>query len=128
MKSKFQQITLTITNTANIMNNTKTKSPNDIIREKIKAKGISVNNVSLAQLELLHKELSISLEKSGNYDGTYRMNPLDDYRYMTCRTNQWESREAVSFNRDGFIGFCGWADSKNTKPILDGVLNWLEKI
>ena len=27
-------------------------------------------------------------------------------------------REAISFNEDGFIGFCGWADGHNSAPIL----------
>ena len=46
--------------------------------------------------------------------------------YQTCSTDQWEGREAVSFNRDGFIGFAGWADSSNVRPILDGVEKWLD--
>lgn len=39
----------------------------------------------------------------------------------------FENREAVSFNEDGFIGFCGWADSKNERAILDGFYRWLNE-
>jgi hypothetical protein len=37
----------------------------------------------------------------------------------------FEGREAVSFNEDGFIGFCGWADSRNERAILDGFYRWM---
>ena len=45
--------------------------------------------------------------------------------FMECCTDQWECREAVSFNHDGFVGFAGWADNRNIRPILDGVEEWL---
>lgn len=38
---------------------------------------------------------------------------------------QWTGREAVSFNPDGFIGFCGWADTRNSQPILAAFMEWL---
>ena len=38
----------------------------------------------------------------------------------------FKDREAISFNRDGFIGFCGWASSKNAMPIYDAFDKWLE--
>lgn len=38
---------------------------------------------------------------------------------------QWTGREAISFNPDGFIGFCGWADTQNSQPILTGFKKWL---
>ena len=37
---------------------------------------------------------------------------------------QWHGREAVSFNSDGFIGFCGWADSTNSQPIYRAWCRW----
>ncbi len=36
----------------------------------------------------------------------------------------FEDREAITFNKDGFIGFCGWADGHNTKPFVDGFKEW----
>lgn len=29
-------------------------------------------------------------------------------------------------NQDEFIGFCGWADDNNTKPITDGFIEWCD--
>lgn len=34
-------------------------------------------------------------------------------------------REAISFNDDGFIGFCRWADSHNSMPILKAFSDWV---
>ena len=49
----------------------------------------------------------------------YKMNPdggiAKAYLKIDC-PGQWNGREAVSFNSDGFIGFCGWADSQNSQP------------
>lgn len=39
----------------------------------------------------------------------------------------FEGREAVSFNEDGFIGFCGWADSRNERAILEGFYRWMQE-
>ena len=45
---------------------------------------------------------------------------------IECRSFYFDDREAVSFNRDGFIGFAGWADSKHIRPILDGFEEWVD--
>ena len=39
--------------------------------------------------------------------------------------DQWNGREAISFNSDGFIGFCGWADTQNSHPFLNAFRRWL---
>jgi len=98
---------------------------NDDAREAIAKAGITSDNVTDDQLIMLWHRLSLRLRNSGNYNGTYKMNAPTDAKFMTCSTEQWDEREAVSFNRDGFIGFAGWADSSNIRPILDGVSDWL---
>jgi len=40
----------------------------------------------------------------------------------------FRDREAISFNRDGFIGFAGWADSSNVKPFISAFIKWCDKI
>ena len=101
---------------------------NEHARELIAFAGITTDNVTDDQLVMLWHSLSARLRNSGNYNGTYAMNKPADLMFMTCRTEQWDEREAVSFNRDGFIGFAGWSDSKNIGPILLGVGDWLEKM
>lgn len=42
----------------------------------------------------------------------------------------FSDREAISFNRDGFIGFAGWADDAddtNVQPFLRGFMRWLRE-
>ena len=46
------------------------------------------------------------------------------YLKIDC-PGEWSGREAVSFNPDGFIGFCGWADTQNSQPILSAFMEWL---
>ncbi len=101
---------------------------NDEARKLIADAGITRENITEEQLILLWVELDKKLQDSKNYNNTYRMNARINTYYMTCRTHQWENREAISFNRDGFIGFAGWADSNNIRPILDGVESWLNKL
>lgn len=35
-------------------------------------------------------------------------------------------REAITFNEDGFIGFCGWADGYNLIPFIIGFKEWCD--
>lgn len=37
----------------------------------------------------------------------------------------FKRREAISFNSDGFIGFAGWADSRNVQPFLKVFKEWV---
>lgn len=99
---------------------------NDEIRELIKAKGITVDNVTQDQLNDLLKRLSKKLRDSGCFNGTFRMKSRKGSRYMTCKSYYFDGREAVSFNSDGFIGMAGWAGSKNIQPIRDAVIEWAE--
>lgn len=49
--------------------------------------------------------------------------------FLSDEDGEWlafESREAISFNRDGFIGFAGWSDSKNVQPFLIAFDEWME--
>ncbi len=101
---------------------------NDEIRVLIKDKNITTENVTRKQLIELHNILSSKLESSECFDGAFRMNLLkldDNNKYMTCKSDYFEDREAISFNRDGFIGMAGWADSKNITPIREAVVEWL---
>ena len=95
-------------------------------REEIAKVGITRDNITTEQMKQLHLCLSESLSQSGLFDGTYEMNDFTEGDlHLTCRTNLWDSREAVTFNCDGFIGFAGWASTTNTQPILNGIQMWL---
>lgn len=38
----------------------------------------------------------------------------------------FEGREAISFNGDGFVGFAGWASTKNVLPFYRAFSAWLD--
>jgi len=44
--------------------------------------------------------------------------------FLYLNSHYFTQRECISFNEDGFIGFCGWADLKNTAPILRAFIKW----
>ncbi|MCH3943039.1 MAG: hypothetical protein LKE37_05050 [Atopobiaceae bacterium] len=48
--------------------------------------------------------------------------------YIYISGSYFKKREAVSFNEDGFIGFCGWADSNNSRPIYEGFEAWVDQV
>ncbi len=40
-------------------------------------------------------------------------------------SDYFDNRECLTLNRDGFIGFCGWADDTNRVPIIEGFIEFL---
>ncbi len=38
----------------------------------------------------------------------------------------FDDREAITFNEDGFIGICGWADGYNLTPFVLGFKDWCD--
>lgn len=80
----------------------------------------------------LRDRISAALRSSGLIEG-FRANPAPkvkvegDQRFaeITCAAYYFTKREAVGFNRDGFIGFARWADDKNVQPILEAFCGWV---
>lgn len=101
---------------------------NDQIREMLSERGVTVASVTSDQLKDLHQRLSEKLAASDCFRGTYKMNPMDDEKFMTCQASYFSCREAVSFNPDGFIGMAGWASSSNVAPIREAVIEWADSI
>lgn len=61
------------------------------------------------------------------YKGTY--DPITGSMvcaFLTGKGEYFDAREVISFNRDGFIGFCGAADSENTAPVLAAFVEWCD--
>lgn len=46
--------------------------------------------------------------------------------YLYMNSHYFTRRECISFNKDGFIGFAGWADQRNTNPIIDAFIKWCD--
>ena len=47
--------------------------------------------------------------------------------FLSCDGSYFTGREAISFNSDGFIGFCGWADDKNSTPFFVAFYRWVNE-
>lgn len=47
---------------------------------------------------------------------------------LTIKGTYFDKREAITFNRNGFIGFAGWASSDNTKPFIYGFIKWCDEL
>lgn len=58
-------------------------------------------------------------------DERYDENGGVEYAFIRCDGNYFDDREAISFNSDGFIGFCCWADSKREDVFMSAFVDWL---
>ena len=103
---------------------------NDEVREILSSKNITSGNVTVEQVQRLRKILNKNLKESGIHNGTARLTKfkLRNYKFLEIQTSDWKGRECVSFNRDGFIGFAGWAGTNNLKPILGAVIEWSSEL
>lgn len=96
---------------------------------------ITYAEIDEAALLDLRDRLDAALRASGLIDGTYRMRRVrpvwegtvaHPWAALRCRSRYFASREAVTFNPEGFVGFAGWADDDNVVPVLKGFLEWVD--
>ena len=50
------------------------------------------------------------------------------YAFLKVKGSYFDSREAISFQRNGFIGFGGELSSNNVQPILEAFCEWCDSI
>jgi len=105
---------------------------NDEVREVFAKSGLDYSILSHINLERLRYLINSEMVESRLFNGEYRCDRKihlePKWAGLTCSSDYFEEREAVSFNRDGFIGFAGWASSKNVQPILDGFVLWVKEM
>lgn len=106
-------------------------------RQKFKDAGLTYAVITPAALRLLRSAINQRMKDSGLIRGTFRcrergvIQTSKSGRFfagINCRSFYFDNREAVSFNDDGFIGFAGWSDDENIKPILEGFCEWVETL
>lgn len=101
-------------------------------RQYFKAKGLDYKHLTRGNLQELRRKINACMISSRCIKGTFRCKQRPEFRPdyfwagIKCRSFYFNDREAVSFNPDGFIGFAGWADSTNIRPILDGFEQWVD--
>jgi len=106
-------------------------------REFFKNRGLSYDSVHegdiLILCMMLQKELkksttagetSVTMTLSKKVDMKKKSNGSITECYIYMNAHYFTRRECISFNRDGFIGFAGWADQGNTNPLLRAFLEW----
>ena len=107
----------------------------DAGRDYFKACGHTYADLNVASLRRLRIVINRHLKTSGLMNNSYRCFPRVKLREVPygshklcgeiwCNSFYFQKREAVTFNPDGFIGFAGWADDENVKPIVGGFIEW----
>ena len=66
------------------------------------------------------------VNRSKTYKAKFDERGMMIHAFITGSGEYFDSREVISFNRDGFIGFCGAADTKNTAPVLAAFIEWCD--
>lgn len=111
----------------------------DHARNYFREKGLSYDSINegdiLTLVMMIQQELKKS-NKAGETSVTMRLSEKIDMKrksngaiiscYLYMNSHYFTRREAISFNRDGFIGFAGWADQGNTNPLLRAFLGWCD--
>lgn len=122
----------------------------DEAREYFKSKGLTYAMVTADDIEILRDMLNIKFsqqridriqdmrERPGRgkpiywdyvhsrIKGSWNKNGTMASAYLFGKGAYFDSREVISFDRDGFIGFCGAADSQNTEPVLEAFTEWCD--
>jgi len=68
--------------------------------------------------------VKMTLDKLKKNDYNYLEDGSIECCFLKVSSDYFKGREAISFNKDGFIGFAGWASSNNEKPITDAFKKW----
>lgn len=105
----------------------------DEARSLFASSGLTYSVLSKSSLESLRQLIEAEMQTAKLIDGSLRMRKVCRVRTtklgteasLRCKTHYFEDREAVTFNRNGFIGFAGWADDENIQPVLAGFTAWL---
>lgn len=105
----------------------------DAARQVWRDTGLDPSDLTPGDLASLRRSIDREMRRSDLIRGTLRMGGRVRTRRengrvvlaeLRCRSDYFEDRQAVSFERDGFIGFAGWADEVNVQPVLRGFVSW----
>jgi len=111
-------------------------------RNKFQGSGLSYDILDEPKIRLLYKMLGEELKFFQKYEDDQKMEmtlsrKLDMFvsnegkfqrAFMYVNGSYFKRREAISFNPGGFIGFGGWASSKNVQPMVRAFVKWCDKL
>lgn len=102
----------------------------DDARTLFASSGIRIEDLNAEKLSDLRKRIDGKMKESELISGTFRtvsrLSKAGGSVSIRCKSRYFDDREAVTFNPDGFIGFAGWADDTNIKPILEAFNEWVQ--
>ena len=115
---------------------------NEEARQYFRDKGLSYHDITegdiLSLLMLLNREIKKSNKAGETSVSTMHMSSKINMKkrtngtiikcFLYVNSHYFTRREAISFNEDGFIGFAGWADQRNTNPLLRAFLRWCDDL
>lgn len=114
----------------------------DECRQKFKDLGLTYNDITegdiLTLVMILNTQIKLSNKVGETSVNTMRLSPELEIRtnedgtikhcYLYMSSHYFDNRECITFGKDGFIGFAGWADSGNLKPIIRSFTQWCDVI
>lgn len=112
----------------------------ELARDYFKKCDLTYDDITMNDLYKLIQILNIKIAEAGSC--MLMMNePKLRGRYTNVKLNKsgklvfaelrvkgtyFNDREAITFNDDGYIGFCGWADGYNLTPFVMGFKEWCD--
>lgn len=112
---------------------------NDEAREYWKDSGLTYDVVKERDIAMLKLWIGQEYSEEGthNSDITVELYGSDAFFYKAVdsslkrgtiylKSSDWNGREGISFNRDGFIGFCGGLSTRNTQPAIRAFVKWVD--
>lgn len=129
-----------------LINNEKIITESDKARQRFIDKDLTYKDITYSDFLLLYWTVQKAFEKHNKlerqkpkHERNYLMKVAQKPQYIKGKTgmkkafikvvcDNYTTREAISFNENGFIGFAGWADSHNIKPITRAFMYWASAI
>jgi len=114
----------------------------DECREHFKSLGLSYDDITdgdiLALVLILNREIKMANKSGETSVNTMRLSSKMVIKhkpdgtisecYLYLNSHYFTRRECISFNKDGFIGLCGWADIGNSNPVKRAFLQWADDL
>lgn len=111
-------------------------------RDKFKNSGLSYGVIDEPKIRLLYKMLGDELKYFRKHEDDCKIKMMlsrkldifvsnnGDFQraFMYVNGTYFKRREAISFNAGGFIGFGGWASSKNVQPMVRAFIKWCDQL
>lgn len=113
-------------------------------RAYFKEKGLTYADISCTDLRLLSSLLDrqfmqerreriradkpVHWQRVAGIRGEYEATGGMIWTSIAAKGVTFTTTNAISFNRDGFIGFCGNATEENLKPVLAAFVAWCDEL